>query len=721
MDVARLQKVFFGLLPMWALVTGSTPVGSGATWGSVAYAQGVVPSIEWETENSSFTIGADEMRLDGTVRSIDSRQWRFVLETDLVVLQPDGSGNWNDSPRRAIYLGRDALLWTEEGNSTPFRFAGLGVGDEVTVIGTIRGDRIFARMIAIQHAAPRRTAAPAKPKTPPGKTPAKSRRTSPRRRNSGRPRASQTPKPLPTLAPSTTPGSIARQPLPPTLPPKAPLPKPETPKPETPKALPPRGTLAQLPQPQKKPVPKPAAQQQQPRFAPRAPAPAASKESTFRIVTRPTLTAPDRLHTPFAGAVAAAPPATFPATQSTSRPAAPTRPPLTARQAPPSVSTPRLATSNITTPRVARATTTIAAPHPAPAAQLSAPSAQPRPTTLPRTSFLATSPPAVHSSTAPESTLMARTPLVPDASRATQPAAAPRQVLPAPQLNAAARANSTASRVARLPLKSAAVSNPLNERAVWPLGAQGAVQQTAQARWQALREQQAAITYTYFSGGDEQGEKVVALTFDDGPHPKNTPAVLDVLRREGVPATFFLVGRNVERHPQLVLRVLNEGHDVANHTYHHLQGVPLTLEQWKEEISRTNQALIDLVGEAPRWFRAPGCRYPAEALQALSELDMMRADTTNNSGDWSQPDADAVVRRVLGRLAPGQVLLFHDSAPQTAPAISKLIQEMRGRGYRFVTLTELAQRSQAAGFTPQWCPPGQGIVIAQAENSTRRP
>jgi peptidoglycan/xylan/chitin deacetylase (PgdA/CDA1 family) len=105
----------------------------------------------------------------------------------------------------------------------------------------------------------------------------------------------------------------------------------------------------------------------------------------------------------------------------------------------------------------------------------------------------------------------------------------------------------------------------------------------------------------------------------------------------------------------------------------------------------------------------------------MAELDMMRADTTNNSGDWSQPHADAVVRRVLGRLAPGQVLLFHDAAPQTAPAISKLIQEMRSRGYRFVTLTELAQRSQSAGFTPQWCPPGQGIVIAQAASSTLRP
>ncbi|MDF2440611.1 MAG: peptidoglycan-N-acetylglucosamine deacetylase [Abditibacteriota bacterium] len=255
---------------------------------------------------------------------------------------------------------------------------------------------------------------------------------------------------------------------------------------------------------------------------------------------------------------------------------------------------------------------------------------------------------------------------------------------------------------------------------------------TARHNFQTSLEAQRDIRFTYFNGlvsdsptilNGNSDEKIVALTFDDGPQPAGTSAVLDILKREGVPATFFVVGRYVEKHPELVLRAVAEGHEIANHTHRHLQRSTMSVAEWTQEIDRNNRAIANVLGGAPRWFRAPGCRYSFAALQAINELGMIRVDTTNNSGDWEQPNADAIVRRVLSRLAPGQVLLFHDTVPQTARALPQLLTELKKRGYRCVSLTELAQRAQATpGFEPLWCPPGQGIVVAApAPNSRANP
>jgi peptidoglycan/xylan/chitin deacetylase (PgdA/CDA1 family) len=294
--------------------------------------------------------------------------------------------------------------------------------------------------------------------------------------------------------------------------------------------------------------------------------------------------------------------------------------------------------------------------------------------------------------------------------RVQTPALTPRDTR-VPQLSATPQ-NSSASRVARLPENAGRVTpNTEETRATGALSQPSAAEITARQNWGVLRAAQSEVRYGFFSGGDAS-QNLVALTFDDGPHPTGTTAILDVLRREKVPATFFVVGRNVEKHPEIVLRSLSEGHELANHSYHHLQGVPLSVAQWKDEIVRNNRAIQSVTGHDTRWFRAPGCRYSIEALQALAETGMLRADTTNNSGDWQQTDPEAIVQRVLSRLAPGQVLLFHDPAPQTARALPKLIHELRHRGYTFVTLTELARRAQQNNFQPEWCPPGQGIVIA---------
>lgn len=235
--------------------------------------------------------------------------------------------------------------------------------------------------------------------------------------------------------------------------------------------------------------------------------------------------------------------------------------------------------------------------------------------------------------------------------------------------------------------------------------------QLARQRSAALRVAQSKIQYTHFSNGSPR-EKLVTLTFDDGPDPAWTPKILDILKREKVPATFFIIGTKAEKYPELVLRAAAEGHDVGNHTYHHFQVNELDAQDWRFEIERTNEVLATILGGPTRWFRAPGCHYTADALQSLRDLKMVRVDTTANSGDWDKYDAPAIVSRTLKHLSPGGVILCHDRVPKMATALPHLIKAIRQRGYRFVSLAELALRAQATpGFVPEFWPANQGIMI----------
>lgn len=243
-----------------------------------------------------------------------------------------------------------------------------------------------------------------------------------------------------------------------------------------------------------------------------------------------------------------------------------------------------------------------------------------------------------------------------------------------------------------------------------PLSPSELLEEAAVTRSRNFRLAQRRINYSTFSGGTPY-EKLVALTFDDGPDPQQTPRVLEVLRKNKVTATFFVIGSKVDRNPELTRQMAAEGHDLGNHTYHHY-----TMDNFNEagvrfEVERTGQALEKAVGGPTRWFRAPGCRYTPEVLRVLRDLDMVRVDTTNNTGDWAKKDPAAVVRAVMNRLKPGDVILCHDRLPLTTKALPSLIRAVRARGYRFVSLAELAQRAQAANFSPVSWPLNQGVVL----------
>ncbi len=183
---------------------------------------------------------------------------------------------------------------------------------------------------------------------------------------------------------------------------------------------------------------------------------------------------------------------------------------------------------------------------------------------------------------------------------------------------------------------------------------------------------------------------VVALTFDDGPDPVRTPALLDVLAEANAPATFFLLGDAVEMHPDVVTRMAAEGHELGNHTYCH-RYLPLARSRSVErELARTDRAIADATGQVPKVARPPwGGRSPW-TVRAFARLAKRLVLWDVNSYDWKGKPAAQVVERVLERTRPGSIILMHearDGGEETIEAVRQLIPALRARGYELVTVS----------------------------------
>lgn len=182
----------------------------------------------------------------------------------------------------------------------------------------------------------------------------------------------------------------------------------------------------------------------------------------------------------------------------------------------------------------------------------------------------------------------------------------------------------------------------------------------------------------------------VALTFDDGPDPQRTPAVLDLLARQGVRATFFVVGARAEAHPELVRRMAAEGHVVGNHSYTHSWRFPLrSLGRTVEELRRTGEVLHRITGRQPRLFRPPfGVTNPTIA-RAVRRLGLDPVGWSIRSLDTMGQSPERVAARILRRLHPGAVILLHDRCAGSERLVGLLVEGLRSRGLEPVTLPEL--------------------------------
>jgi peptidoglycan-N-acetylglucosamine deacetylase len=189
--------------------------------------------------------------------------------------------------------------------------------------------------------------------------------------------------------------------------------------------------------------------------------------------------------------------------------------------------------------------------------------------------------------------------------------------------------------------------------------------------------------------GVESGDPVVALTFDDGPRPPGTAAVLDALRAAAVHATFFLVGEKVAAHPDLVRSIVADGHTVGLHGWTHTRFTELDDAALGTELDRAGDLLGELTGASPRLVRPPYGTFDERVDELLRARDLVPVKWSVDPEDWRCPDSETLTERVLADVAPGRIVLLHDgiaSAPLTVAAVPSIAHGLRRAGYRLVTL-----------------------------------
>ncbi len=184
---------------------------------------------------------------------------------------------------------------------------------------------------------------------------------------------------------------------------------------------------------------------------------------------------------------------------------------------------------------------------------------------------------------------------------------------------------------------------------------------------------------------------VVSLTFDDGPHPDYTPRILDILRQYDAKATFFELGMNAERYPEVTRRVVAEGHVLGNHTWDHKRLTQLPDDRFDFEIDHTTQVLQSISGVEVVCTRPPYGDADARIVQKLAEHGQASVVWSADSRDFEKPGADAIVQHALEGLRPGGIILMHDAGgnrEQTIAALPRIIEGIRARGYQIVPVCD---------------------------------
>lgn len=183
--------------------------------------------------------------------------------------------------------------------------------------------------------------------------------------------------------------------------------------------------------------------------------------------------------------------------------------------------------------------------------------------------------------------------------------------------------------------------------------------------------------------------KLLALTFDDGPDARITPQVLDALAEHGARATFFVLGRQARAHPELLQRILDEGHALGNHSYSHPQRTTAT--EAETELDKTEALIAEAAGQKPTVFRPPYGIVQGNLTQAALARGYTAVLWTISSADTRPIDADTIARNVIYTPNPGDIVLMHDGPGRqaTADAVPRILRELGDAGFEFVTMPEL--------------------------------
>jgi len=213
----------------------------------------------------------------------------------------------------------------------------------------------------------------------------------------------------------------------------------------------------------------------------------------------------------------------------------------------------------------------------------------------------------------------------------------------------------------------------------------GAVQAPAAG---ASTTQAAFYTYQAPGGASTAGQRVIALTFDDGPSPY-TAQVLSVLQQYHVPATFFEVGSQVAATPQIAKTVSDAGYPVQNHTWSHANLATLPVSQYPYQIDQTQDIITSATGITPNCVRPPYDAFNSTSIAQLSSRGLTTMSYSIDSNDYNRPGVSAIVRNVVGAAFPGAVAGLHDGGgdrSQTVAALPAIITDLRSQGYTFVSV-----------------------------------
>ncbi len=189
-------------------------------------------------------------------------------------------------------------------------------------------------------------------------------------------------------------------------------------------------------------------------------------------------------------------------------------------------------------------------------------------------------------------------------------------------------------------------------------------------------------------------EKLVAVSFDDGPH-EQTEELLKLLGKYNAKATFFMIGRNATRYSDTVKKVFENGHQIGNHTLNHLKlFTGMKTSDVKKEIQETSLILNEITGEEPGIFRPPfGITNPRIAL-AIRSLQMQTVGWSIRSLDTVIDTADKIIVRINKRIKPGAIILLHDHTPYVLPVLEYILSEYTKKGYKFVTVEHLLESNK---------------------------
>ena len=192
----------------------------------------------------------------------------------------------------------------------------------------------------------------------------------------------------------------------------------------------------------------------------------------------------------------------------------------------------------------------------------------------------------------------------------------------------------------------------------------------------------------------DTNEKIIYLTFDCGYENGNTPAILDALKKHQVSATFFTVGTFLEAEPDLVKRMVAEGHTLGNHTWHHPDMSAIsTIDAFSEELSSTADAYRQITGEEmPHYYRPPQGKYSTENLQMAKDLGYSTFFWSLAYVDWyqdQQPSREEAFQKLLSRIHPGAIVLLHNTSSTNGQILDELLTRWEDMGYQFHSLKEL--------------------------------